>query len=104
MISSNQESWAEFFEKYYFEELNKLAFRIKEGGDKRSIHVNFTRDLLVYQEGRLGEELLENPDIVLKHAEQGLARTTNIYGVSLEGCKVRIYSLPATRKILIRNL
>ncbi|MEM4566542.1 MAG: minichromosome maintenance protein MCM [Archaeoglobaceae archaeon] len=103
MISS-PEIWTEFFEKYYFEELNKLAFRIRECGDKKSIHVNFTRDLLVYQEGRLGEELLENPDIVLEHAEQGLARATNIYGVPLEGCKPRIYSLPATRKILIRNL
>ncbi|MEM0351142.1 MAG: minichromosome maintenance protein MCM, partial [Archaeoglobaceae archaeon] len=98
------ELWTEFFEKYYAEELNKLAFRIKEGGDKRSIYVNFTRDLLVFQEGRLGEELIENPDIVLAHAEQGLARATNIYGVPLEGCKTRIFSLPATRKMLIRNL
>ncbi|MFN3384055.1 MAG: minichromosome maintenance protein MCM [Archaeoglobaceae archaeon] len=98
------ELWTEFFEKYYSEDLNKIAFRIKEGGDKRAIHVNFTRDLLVFQEGRLGEELIENPDIVLAHAEQGLARATNIYGISLEGCKPRIYSLPATRKILIRNL
>ncbi len=98
------ELWTEFFEKYYTEDLNKIAFRIKEGGDKKAIHVNFTRDLLVFQEGRLGEELIENPDIVLAHAEQGLAKATNIYGISLEGCKPRIYSLPATRKILIRNL
>lgn len=98
------EVWTEFFERYYSEELNRLAFRIKEGGDKRAINVNFTRDLLVFQEGRLGEELIENPDIVLAHAELGLAKATNIYGVSLEGCKPRIYSLPATRKILIRNL
>lgn len=98
------ELWTEFFEKYYFEELNKLAFRIKEGGDKRVIHVNFTRDLLVFQEGRLGEELIDNPEVVLAHAEQGLAKATNIYGIPLEGCKPRIYSLPATRKILIRNL
>ncbi|MCC6027892.1 MAG: minichromosome maintenance protein MCM [Archaeoglobus sp.] len=98
------EIWTEFFEKYYSEELNKLAFRIMEGGDKRSIYINFTRDLLVFQEGRLGEELLEHPDVVLTHAEQGLARSTNIYGVSLDGCKPRIFSLPATKKVLIRNL
>ena len=98
------EVWTQFFEKYYSEELNKLAFRIKEGGDKRAIHVNFTRDLLVFQEGRLGEELIEKPDLVIAHAEQGLARATNIYGVSLEGCKPRFYSLPPTRKILIRDL
>ncbi|MDW7989781.1 MAG: minichromosome maintenance protein MCM [Archaeoglobaceae archaeon] len=98
------EVWTEFFEKYYSEELNKLAFRIKEGGDKKSIYVNFTRSLLVFQEGRLGEELIENPDLILVHAEQGLANSSNIYGISLEGCKPRIYSLPTTRKILIRNL
>lgn len=98
------ELWTEFFERYYGEELNKLAFRIKEGGDKKAIYVNFTRDLLVFQEGRLGEELLENPDVVLVHAEHGLARATNIYGISLEGCKARVFSLPPTRKILIRNL
>ncbi|MEM1578188.1 MAG: minichromosome maintenance protein MCM [Archaeoglobaceae archaeon] len=103
MISS-PEIWTEFFEKYYQEEINKLAYRVKEGGDKRAIYVNFIRDLSVFHEGRLGEELAENPDIVLNHAEQGLTRVSNIYGVSLEGCKPRIYSLPVTRKILIRNL
>ncbi|MEM2346548.1 MAG: minichromosome maintenance protein MCM, partial [Archaeoglobaceae archaeon] len=98
------EIWAEFFEKYYYEEINNLAFRIKSGEDKRAIYVNFIRDLSVFQEGRLGEELIEHPDEVLAHAEKGLASSTNIYGVSLEGCKPRFYSLPTTKKILIRDL
>ncbi|MEM4509340.1 MAG: AAA family ATPase, partial [Archaeoglobaceae archaeon] len=65
------EIWAEFFEKYYYEEINNLAFRIKSGEDKRAIYVNFIRDLSVFQEGRLGEELIEHPDEVLAHAEKG---------------------------------
>ncbi|MEM2726685.1 MAG: minichromosome maintenance protein MCM [Archaeoglobaceae archaeon] len=98
------EIWAEFFEKYYSEEINNLAFRIKSGEDKRAIYVNFIRDLSVFQEGRLADELIENPDEVLDHAEKGLATSTNIYGVSLEGCKPRFYSLPTTKKIMIRDL
>lgn len=98
------EIWTEFFEKYYSEEINNLAFRIKNGGDGRALYVNFIRDLSVFQEGRLGEELIENPDEVLVHAEKGLAQSTNIYGVSLEGCKPRFHSLPSTKKVLIRDL
>lgn len=98
------EIWAEFFEKYYSEEINNLAFRIKSGENKKAIYVNFIRDLSVFQEGKLGEELIENPDEVLDHAEKGLASSTNIYGVSLEGCKPRFHSLPTTKKIMIRDL
>jgi replicative DNA helicase Mcm len=96
--------WAEFFERYYREEINKLAYKIKSGGDGKSLYVNFVRDLTIFQEGKLGEELVEKPDEVLQHAEKGLATVTNIYGVSLEGCKPRFYSLPTARKVLIRDL
>ncbi|MCX8172576.1 MAG: minichromosome maintenance protein MCM, partial [Archaeoglobaceae archaeon] len=98
------EIWTEFFEKYYSTEINDLAFHIKNGGDKKSLYVNFLRDLSVFQEGKLGEELIENPDEVLMHAEKGLACSTNIYGISLEGCKPRFQFLPPTSKILIRDL
>jgi len=83
--------WAEFFERYYREEINKLAYRLKSGGDGKSLYVNFVRDLSIFQEGKLGEELIEKPDEVLAHAEKGLASVTNIYGISLEGCKPRFY-------------
>ncbi len=76
--------WTEFFERYYREEINKLAYKLKSGGDGRSLYVNFVRDLSIFQEGKLGEELIEKPDEVLVHAERGLANVTNIYGVSLE--------------------
>lgn len=98
------EVWRDFFEKYYSEEINNLAFRIKSGENKRAVYVNFIQDLSVFQEGKLGEELIESPDEVLAHAEKGLAQSTNIYGVSLEGCRARFHSLPSTKKILIRDL
>lgn len=96
--------WTEFFERYYREEINKLAYRIKSGGGGRSVYVNFVRDLSIFQEGKLGEELVDKPDEVIQHAEKGLANVTNIYDVSLEGCKPRFYALPTARKILIRDL
>lgn len=98
------EIWRDFFEKYYSEELNNIAFRLKNGEDRRAIYVNFIQDLSVFQEGKLGEELIESPDEVIAHAEKGLAQATNIYGVPLEGCKPRFHSLPSTKKILIRDL
>ncbi len=102
MISS-PDIWTEFFERYYREEVNKLAYRIKTGGNGRSLYVNF-RDLMIFQEGKLGEELLDYPDVVLDHAAKGLANASNIYGVPLEGCVPRFHSLPTARKILIRDL
>jgi len=96
--------WTEFFERYYKEEVNKLAYKIKSGGDGRSLYINFVKDLTIFQEGKLGEELIENPDEVLQHAEKGLTNVTNIYDASLEGCKPRFYALPTARKVLIRDL
>ncbi len=102
MLSSPQ-IWKDFFETYYRDELNRLADAIEFGGEK-SLHVNFVKDLSIYMEGKLGEELLENPDRVIAHANEGIALTENIHDVSLEGCKVRFYNLPASRRVLIRDL
>jgi len=101
---SSPEVWKEFFETYYREEINKLAYRISEGvEDSRSIYVNF-KDLMIFKEGKLGEELLERPDEVMRHANEGLELADNIYNVKLEGCKARFYNLPNSRRILIRDL
>ncbi len=102
MLSSSQ-IWKEFFETYYRDELNRLADAIEFGGNK-SLYVDYLRDLSIFMEGRLGEELLEKPDVVIAHANEGLALTENIYDVSLEGCYVRFYNLPTSKRILIRNL
>jgi replicative DNA helicase Mcm len=96
--------WTEFFERYYREEINKLAYKLSSGSDGKSIYVNFVNDLAIFNEGKLAEELLENPDEVLQHAEKGLAEASNIYGVELVGCKPRFYALPTARRILIRDL
>jgi len=102
MLSSPQ-IWKEFFETYYRDELNRLADALEFGGDL-SLYVDFLRDLSIYREGRLGEELLSKPDMVLNHANEGLALTENIHDVSLENCKVRFLNLPASRRVLIRDL
>ncbi|RUM35235.1 MAG: AAA family ATPase [Archaeoglobus sp.] len=102
MLSSPQ-IWKEFFETYYRDELNRLAGAVEFDGD-RSLYVDFLRDLSIYREGRLGEELLANPDRVLNHAKEGLSLTENIYDVSLDGCVVRFFNLPASKRVLIRDL
>ncbi len=104
MAVSSPKLWTEFFERYYLEDINRLAYRIKSGGDGKAIYVNFLKDLTIFQEGKLGEELISNPDEVLKHAEKGLLEVSNIYGVSLEGCKPRFYSLPTSVRTLIRDI
>ena len=101
---SSPEVWKEFFETYYRSEINKLAYRISEGDNtSRSIYVDF-KDLTIFREGKLGEELLENPDIVMAHANAGLEMAENIYDVPLKDCVVRFYNLPTSRRVLIRDL
>ena len=103
-LLSCPEEWQEFFEIYYQDEINRVAYNLKSGKKEESINVDFLRDLAIYREGKLAEELLENPDEVLKHAQQGLLKTDNIYDVSLDGVKVRFYNLPTSRRVLIRDL
>ena len=101
---SSPEVWKEFFETYYRSEINKLAYRISEGDNtSRSIYVDF-KDLTIFREGKLGEELLENPDVVMAHANAGLEMAENIYDVPLKDCVVRFYNLPTSRRVLIRDL
>ncbi len=100
---SSPHVWKEFFETYYRDELNRLADAV-EYGKERSLYVDFLKDLSIYREGKLGEELLSNPDKVIAHANEGLALAENIHDVSLDGCVTRFYNLPASRRVLIRDL
>lgn len=101
---SSPEVWRIFFEEYYQDKINELAAKVDFEGGGLSLHVDVLRDLIYYYEGRVVEELFDNPDVVIRHAEEGLALTDNIHSVSLEGCKVRFVNLPSTRRVLIRDL
>jgi replicative DNA helicase Mcm len=101
---SSPEVWKEFFETYYRDELNRLAERILSlDGAIKSIYVDFLKDLAIFRL-KLAEELLEYPDAVLRHADQGMALAENIHDVSLEECKARFVNLPVSRRIYIRDL
>ncbi|RLI75139.1 AAA family ATPase, partial [Archaeoglobales archaeon] len=78
-VFSCPEEWQEFFESYYQDEINKIAYKIQSGEKDQSLNIDFLNDLVIYREGKLAEELLENPDEVLKHAQHGLLKTDNIY-------------------------
>ncbi len=103
---SSPEIWKEFFETYYRNELNKLAYRIAEKSlnSSNSLYVDYSKDLAIFKGGKLAEELLEYPSEVIKHAEEGLAISENIYDVNLSGCRVRFYNLPQTRRIRIKDI
>jgi replicative DNA helicase Mcm len=102
---SSPDLWKEFFESYYRDELNRLAEKILSlNGATKSVYVDFLKDLAIFKEGRAAEELLEYPDAVLRHADQGIAHAENIHDVSLKGCRARFYNLPISRRIYIRDL
>jgi len=100
-VLSSPEIWKEFFEIYYRNEVNKLAYNVVNGNGSRSLYVNL-RDVVRYREGKLVEELLNTPEIVIDHANKGLELAENIYGVPLTGCQVRFYNFPS--KVLIRDI
>lgn len=94
--------WSEFFERYYEKEINNLALQKKHGEKNLVLYVDFMNIHKYHWE--LSEELLNNPDIVLSHAQAGLAEVPNIYNEDLVGVKVRIVNLPPTRKFLVKEV
>jgi|Deesub1362A_J573_1020465.scaffolds.fasta_scaffold00099_76 replicative DNA helicase Mcm len=104
MFSSPQ-VWREFFETYYQNELNRLADAIlSRDGAERSIYVDFLKDLVIFREGKLAEELLDSPDRVIEDACKGIELSYNIHDVKLENCHARFTNIPITKRILIRDL
>jgi len=100
---STPDIWAEFFGRYYRDKVNELAGKSFDDVVAPVLYVNVKKDLVYFHEMRLMTELFEYPDIVIKHAEEGLTLTPNIFNVELRG-KVRFVNLPATRKVEIRGL
>ncbi len=102
MISS-PEVWREFFETYYWNEINKLAESV-ENGNKPTLYVDVRRDLAIFREMKLMEELFSNPDKVIKDAQDGLSLVHTIHDVDLTGCKVRFKNVPSTRRFLVKQV
>jgi replicative DNA helicase Mcm len=106
MISS-PEIWSEFFERYYEKEINKAIFDLggfQYRGSPLVLSVDVTKDLLMYQEMRLYEELLARPDAVILHAEEGLKRAHNIYGVTPRETRVRFVNFPEKDRKLVKKV
>ncbi|MFP3946190.1 MAG: LAGLIDADG family homing endonuclease [Archaeoglobaceae archaeon] len=103
-MQSSPEVWKEFFETYYRDELNRAAEKAISLNGSTPINVNFLKDLVIFKEGIVAEELLDYPDIVLDHANHGIANSENIHNVKLENSRARVYNLPISRRVLIRDL
>jgi len=102
MVSS-PEVWREFFETYYWEEVNRLAESI-ENGNRPTLYVDVKRDLLYFREMKLMEELFKNPDKVIRDAQDGLALVHTIHDVDLSGCRVRFKNVPPMRRFLVKQI
>lgn len=102
---STPEIWTEFFEKYYGDELNRIAYKLASNSKTAFLKVDVKRDLLVFAEGRLYEELISNPSVVLDHAEKGLASTTNIYNVNLaDRVHIQFVNFPKIFRKLVKQV
>jgi replicative DNA helicase Mcm len=100
---SSPAKWKEFFEKYYRNEINSIADNVKKGKKARAIWVDVAKDLIIFEEMKLYEELLDNPDLVIRHANAGIRNAHNIFNVQLE-CNVRFYNLPKINRMLIKDI
>ncbi|RKZ37347.1 MAG: hypothetical protein DRQ41_13375 [Gammaproteobacteria bacterium] len=99
-------TWKEFFEMYYRDELNKIAGKIMCNSDgKYPLNVK-AKDLMVFREGKLFEELFKDPIKVIEDATKSLESITTIYPVTLSGenVSVRFVNIPESRRTLVKNL
>lgn len=96
------EIWVEFFERYYQKELNTIAFSTQDG-DETSFYVKI-RDLAIFKEGRLLEELYEAPDLVIEHANEAIKKAHNIYGKKLDKVRVRFVEPFEYKKLLVKQV
>ena len=105
---SSPEIWREFFEKYYSREVARAYGELSNGSKHLILNVNVTKDLAIYREGRLMEELFSAPEAVIEHAVAGLKSCPTPFDawVKADGFKayVRFYNLPEYRKVLIKDI
>jgi len=100
---SSPDIWRMFFEEYYADEINRIADSWS-AGEKRPLYVDVLRDLAIFMEGKLMEELFEYPKMVIEHAVKGVELTHNIFDVELKDCKVRFINLPQANRTTITGV
>lgn len=99
MAQSSHQVWEDFFKRYYWENILELARYYPE---KRTLFVQFP-DIERF-DLELARELLENPDPVLKHANEALSAVDLPADVVFTNTHVRIIKIPERERIQIREL
>ncbi len=87
------EKFKEFFEKSYLTELNKISRE-----QRKSFNVDF-RELEI-EEPELSEEILKQPEEVIKAAELSL----DDLNIPDKNLRIRLFNLPKAAEIKIRNI
>ncbi|MFZ3166106.1 MAG: minichromosome maintenance protein MCM [Candidatus Methanoperedens sp.] len=97
MVQSSIQVWEDFFKRYYWENILELA---KNFPEKRSLVVQFP-DIERF-DMELARELLEHPDLVIKHSNEALSCIDLPADVVFTDTHVRIIKIP--ERIQIREL
>ncbi|KPQ43205.1 MAG: Mcm2 DNA replication licensing factor, partial [Candidatus Methanoperedens nitroreducens] len=97
MVQSSIQVWEDFFKRYYWENILELA---KNFPEKRSLVVQFP-DIERF-DMELARELLEHPDLVIKHSNEALSSIDLPADVVFTETHVRIIKIP--ERIQIREL
>ncbi|MEM2190768.1 MAG: minichromosome maintenance protein MCM [Archaeoglobaceae archaeon] len=98
------EVWTEFFERYYFMELNNIAQQVISGSGTFKLKIDVLKDLVIFYESRLYEELISKPETVIHHAYKGLEKATNIFSVPLSEKNVilQFVNFPKTQRKIVK--
>ena len=94
------EQFEEFFSSTYAEKINDLAEAYPE---KRSLEIDYS-DLERFSP-QLADELLDNPDVLIKAAEEALKNTPTVVmsDVAFEP-HARFRNLPSTAEVLVQDV
>ena len=95
--SSLIEKWGEFLRKYYNDKILELASKYPE---ERSLYVDWAN--IDRYDSSLADMVLEEPSMVLRHADEALKMFDLPTGTTLDKAHFRVYKLP--KKIEIRNI
>ena len=94
-LRSCPEDWAVFFE--WRKDVSKIW--------SDCVEVDVVNELLTFEEGFLAEELLEHPDIVIRHAHEGLEKAHHpSFDDEDKPRKVIFYNLPSIAHVLLKDI
>lgn len=89
VAASSEDAWSEFLNRYYWDQASSFVCEYPDG---KSFFIDFA-DIDKYNLD-IGQELLDHPDEVLRHAGDALSGMSMPTEADLSGAYIRIHNLP----------